>query len=305
MNIATRAANIHKRLLERAREDREDFNLVVGRYAIERLLYRLSISEAQHQFVLKGALLFNLWFNVPHRPTRDADFLGLGSEDAAALSAIIQEICEIPADDGMTYESTTVTVRNIREEASYGGLRVTLQGSLGRVISRVQLDVGYGDAVTPRPKAVSLPLLLEGLPAPILQVYPRETVVAENLEAIASLGMINSRMKDYFDLLALLREGAMETATLAHAIAATFHRRGTRVPDKTPIGLTAEFACDPLKMNQWDAFLKRNRLTAPALEVVIEELTGLLREAYSLSHEAFAGLEAKKKRTDPRSSSAQ
>lgn len=278
MNTATGAVGIHKRLLERAREGREDFNLVVGRYAVERLLYRLSISEVREQFVLKGALLFNLWLNAPHRPTRDADFLGLGPADAAALGSIVQKVCTIPADDGMTYDPATVAVREIREDARYGGLRVTLHGALGSVISRVQLDVGYGDAVTPGPEEVSLPLLLDGLPAPRLQAYPRETVVAEKLEAIVMLGMINSRMKDYFDLLALLREGAMDPATLTRAIVATFHRRGTTVPDALPIGLTAEFAQDVQKRDQWDGFLKRNRLVAPALETAIEELAGFLRQ---------------------------
>lgn len=278
MSTATGAAGIHKRLLEHARDGREDFNLVVGRYAVERLLYRLSISEVRQQFVLKGALLFNLWFNAPHRPTRDADFLGLGPADAAELSSIVQKVCVIPADDGMAYDPATVVVREIREEARYSGLRVTLHGALGSVISKVQLDVGYGDAVTPGPEEVRLPLLLEGLPAPHLQVYPRETVVAEKLEAIVMLGMINSRMKDYFDLLALLREGAMDPATLTCAIAATFHRRGTMIPEALPIGLTTEFAHDVQKRDQWDGFLKRNRLAAPALETAVEELAGFLRQ---------------------------
>lgn len=167
-------------------------------------------------------------------------------------------------------------VREIREEARYAGLRVTLQGALGSVVSKVQLDVGYDDVMTPGPEEVSLSSLLDDLPPARLQVYPRETAVSEKLEAIVSLGMINSRMKDYFDLLALSREGAMDRALLARAIAATFHRRGTPLPEVMPIGLTVEFASDAQKRDQWIGFLKRNRLAAPASEAVIEELAGFL-----------------------------
>lgn len=144
-SLASRAASIHARLLNRARERREDFNLILSRYAVERLLYRLSVSGARHQFVLKGALLFDLWFNVPHRPTGDADLLGFGPADVAVLTDTIRSVCAVEADDGMVYNPATVTATEIREEANYGGLRVRLRGLLGNARCPVQLDVGYGE----------------------------------------------------------------------------------------------------------------------------------------------------------------
>ena len=277
MRAAARAASVHSRLLDCARERHEDFNLILGRYAVERFLYRISISSARDQFVLKGALLFGLWFDVPHRPTRDADFLGFGAMDANTLTETIREVCRIPVDDGMSYDPASVTTSEIRVEANYGGLRVRLRGQLGKADSAVQLDVGYGDTVIPEALEVELPGLLPDQPAPRLRVYPRETVVAEKLEAIVKLGMINSRMKDYFDLHALHRESATDERDLVRAIAATFHRRGTPITDEIPIGLTLEFARDRQKQAQWAAFVNKNRLESPPLEDVVRNIAAWLR----------------------------
>lgn len=283
---AARAASIHARLLNRAKKRDEDFNLLLTRYATERLLYRLSISPERNQFLLEGALLFDLWFDVPHRPTRDADFLGFGAADSAMLAATVRLVCAIEADDGMRFDANSVAVVEIREETNYGGLRVKLKGFLGNANCTLQLDVGYGDAVTPAPLETELPTLLDGVPAPRLRVYPRETVVAEKLEAIASLGMGNSRMKDYFDLRALLREGRLEPKHLAQAIAATFSRRRTSLSDDLPLGLTSEFARNALKRQQWNAFVVKNKLQAPPLEQVVTEvadgLAAQLRQAREL-----------------------
>lgn len=279
MSAAARAASVHARLLNGARERREDFNLTLGRYAVERFLYRISISDARDQFVLKGALLFDLWFHAPHRPTKDADFLGFGPMDAAALTETIRSVCTLEADDGMRYDPATVAAAEIRDEANYGGLRVKLRGQLGKADSAVQLDVGYGDAVTPAPCEVELPRLLDDQPAARLRAYPREAVVAEKLDAIVKLGMINSRMKDYFDLHALRREQAISMADLTRAIAATFQRRGTPIPTLLPVGLTPEFALDAQKRTQWAAFLRKNRLESPPLADVVEGLAAWLQPA--------------------------
>jgi len=266
------AASIHARLLNRAKARREDFNLILTRYALERFLYRLSQVPARETYWLKGAMLFDLWFDVPHRPTRDADFLGFGPMDVDALASTMREICNITVDDGMVYDPNSITVEEIREEARYGGLRVRLRGRLGNARCTVQLDVGYGDAVTPGPEEAVYPTLLDDMPPPRLRVYPRAAVVAEKLEAIVSLGMANSRMKDYFDLRALAQEGALDARQLGDAIAATFQRRGTAVPVELPLGLSDEFARDAAKRAQWKAFLGKNRLEAPTLDEVIEEI---------------------------------
>lgn len=271
-----RAASIHARLLNRAKERGEDFNLLLTRYGIERFLYRLSQLPAREVLLLKGALLFDLWFDVPHRPTRDADFLGFGPQDAEALATTIRDICRVSADDGMEFDPDSISVEEIREDARYGGLRVRLLGRLGNARVTLQVDVGYGDAVTPGPEEAAYPTLLEDMTAPRLRVYPRATVVAEKLEAIVSLGMANSRMKDYFDLRAMAREGALDANLLGEAIAATFGRRQTAVPESLPLGLTDEFSRDATKLKQWGAFKTRNRLEAPELATVVREICDFL-----------------------------
>ena len=286
---ARRAASIHARLLTRAKERGEEFEAALTRYATERFLYRLSMAPARDALWLKGALLFDLWFDVPHRPTRDADFLGFGPPDAAKLEAALREACAVSTHDGMVYDTGSIRIAEIREEARYGGLRVRLLGFLGKARCTLQLDVGYGDAVTPGPEEASYPVLLDDLPPPRLRVYPRETVVAEKLEAIVSFGMANSRMKDYFDLRALAKEGAVDPETLARAIAATFTRRRTPLPIELPLGLSDEFAGDRTKLAQWGAFLHRNRLQAPPLAVVVREVREFVEVPLQAAHRSSNG----------------
>jgi len=272
-------ASIHARLLALAQSRREDFNLTLNRYALERFLYRLSLSPAREYYWLKGALLFDVWFDVPHRPTRDADFLGFGPQDHDAVRTLLTEVCGIEVADAMTFNAGSIAIEQIREDARYGGLRVRITGLLGRARCSVQLDIGYGDAVTPAPEEIDCPTMLSDLPVARLRAYPRATVVSEKLEAIVNLGIANSRMKDYFDLRALAREGAIDRIELTAAVAATFERRGTPIPDVLPIGLSEEFARDARKIAQWRAFLDKNRLSAPSLEEVVAEVRVFLLPA--------------------------
>jgi predicted nucleotidyltransferase component of viral defense system len=271
------AASIRQRLLDLTRAKGGNFQDCLDRYAVERLIYRLSLSDARERFLLKGALLFTVWFDVPHRPTRDADFLGLGEPDAGQLAETVRALCNVVADDGLVYDADSVRVVEIREQANYSGLRVTLRATLDNARCNLQLDVGFGDAVTPAPVEIEYPTLLDDLPRPRLRVYPRETVFAEKLEAMQVLGMANTRMKDYFDLLTLEREGAMDPKALSDAIRATFRRRGTALPEDLPLGLSDEFADDAAKRRQWDAFVQRNRLQAPPLSDVAGELGEFVR----------------------------
>lgn len=274
---ANLAASIRARLLNRAKKDKAEFGLTLTRFTLERLLYRLSISQYRNQFLLKGALLFDLWFDEPHRPTRDADLLGFGAAELPALEKVFREICEVPVADGIAFDPASVKAAAIRKEANYGGIRVTLTGTLDGARCPVQVDVGFGDVVTPAPEQVSYPVLLDDLPAPQLHVYPRYTVIAEKFEAIVSLGIANSRMKDYFDLWVLARLSKLDRAVLRQAIRATFSRRGTVLPATLPVGLSEEFSADAAKQKQWSAFIAKNKLTAPALGVVVT----ILREFFS------------------------
>jgi predicted nucleotidyltransferase component of viral defense system len=267
-----RVASLRQRLLNLAKRSGEEFQLTLDRYAVERLLYRLSISRHREDFLLKGAMLFRHWFQQEHRPTRDADFLYFGAPDPQWMEQIVRELCALAVDDGLVFDLTNIRVSAIREDARYEGLRVQLRARLGSADCLIQWDVGFGDAVTPAPEDAVLPCLLEELPSASLRIYPRETVFAEKLEAIVVLGMANSRMKDYFDLLNLVREGRMDAIALAQAVAATFQRRGTPIPEAMPTGLTESFARDAAKQRQWRAFLDRSRLRAPGLDVVVREV---------------------------------
>lgn len=197
------AASVRARLLNRSRETKQDFNLVLTRYAIERLLYRISISQHADQFLLKGALLFDLWFDIPHRPTRDADFLGFCSAELPHIETIFRDICTIEIPDGVTFQPDTVHAAEIRKEANYSGVRVTLLGMIDGARCKIQIDIGFGDAITPGPEDVEYPVMLSEFAAPKLRAYPRYTVVAEKFEALSSLGIANSRMKDRLEALAL------------------------------------------------------------------------------------------------------
>lgn len=270
------AASIRDRLLNKARADKLDFNQLLTRYALERMIYRLSISAARDRFLLKGALLFDVWFDVPHRPTHDADFLGFGSAEIPPLVAIFQDICRIQVDDGIVFDPESVKAAEIRKEANYAGVRVTLMGMLDKARCPVQADIGFGDAVVPGPEEVDYPVLLTDLPAPHLRGYPRYTVVAEKLEALTSLGMLNSRMKDYFDLWVLVTYSELDRQTLTRAVAATFERRQTGIPDGVPVGLSEEFAHDPQKEKQWNAFLRKNSIAPKPLAEVVTDLRHLL-----------------------------
>lgn len=274
--MSNSAASVRDRLLTKAKADQLDFSLVLTRYGLERLLYRLSISPNKDHFLLKGALLFDLWFDVPHRPTRDIDLLGFGLAEEPVVHKIFQDICAITCDDGIVFDAKSIRVTEIRKEANYSGLRVTLTGQLDGARCPVQIDIGYGDAVTPAPELADYPVMLKGVPAPRIRTYPRYTVVAEKFEAIVSLGMANSRLKDYFDLWVLLSTKEFDPALLKKAIATTLARRQTTLPASTPVGLSAAFGENAQKIKQWQAFIQKNQLQAPALGVVVEVLRSRL-----------------------------
>jgi len=270
------AASVRARLKQHADVTKQDFNLTLTHYGLERLLYRLSVSEHASNFLLKGALLFTLWYDVPHRPTRDADLLGFGPDDIDTAVTTFRKICQIPAEDGVVFDPDTVKGSIIRKEAGYGGVRVDIQATLDGARITLQVDVGFGDAVTPAPQAVSYPVLLENFPAPQLRAYPKYTVVAEKFHAVCLLGMTNTRMKDYFDLRVLLDDNALDPSEMRRAIEATFERRKMAMPSSVPVGLADTFSADATKQIQWNAFLKKNRLDA----VVLADVVNKLREKF-------------------------
>jgi len=242
------AASVHARLAQRRTKTGEDFNVLLVRFTLERLLYRLSISMHREQFVLKGAMLFALWEPEMHRATRDLDLLGFGQSTPERLADIFKELCNLEVEaDGVVFDPRSVVCEDIRAQDEYAGIRVKLRANLGKAVVPLQVDVGFGDALPVAPEEITFPVML-GMAAPKLRAYSRETVVAEKLEAIVKLGMLNSRFKDYFDLHYLAQKFPFDGALLVKSIAGTFARRGTAIPAGLPAGLTPMFGTDPAKI---------------------------------------------------------
>jgi Nucleotidyl transferase AbiEii toxin, Type IV TA system len=270
------SASILARLLTLAKQRGDDYSLLLNRFALERLLLRISTSPHAKRFLLKGALLFALWYDDPHRPTRDADLLGFGPDDEANLIAIFRDIAAMDLGDGIVFDPESVKADAIREDNTYGGTRITLVARIGSARCALQIDVGFGDAVTPEPQTVTYPTLLKDFQAPTLRVYPVYTVIAEKYQAMVMLGQANSRMKDFYDLAVIAQRTELDGATLAAAIAATFARRQTPLPTERPLALTSQFSEDPAKLRQWQAFLNKNRITAGSLAETVARLNLLL-----------------------------
>lgn len=276
MTTSPRSASVLARLLALAKQRGDDYSLLLTRFALERLLHRLSVSAHASRFLLKGALLFSLWYDEPHRPTRDADLLGFGPDDVEQLVATFRDIAAIELEDGIAFDLDSIRTEPIREDDFYGGTRVRMVGRIGSARCALQIDVGFGDAVTPAAATLTFPTLLRGFDAPVLHVYPVYTLIAEKYHAMVMLGLANTRMKDFYDLLTITHRTQLDGATLAQAIGATFGRRQTMLPGTPPVALRQEFAADLAKQRQWLAFLGKNRLTAPGLQDVVGQLHDLL-----------------------------
>ncbi len=269
---------MRQRLRNRARARGIEYNLLLLRFLNERVLYRLSRSPYRDSFVLKGAMTFDLWVDAGHRPTRDIDLLGFGQNDPDALAAMFREILATEVEpDGLEFDPESVEAERIAEADRYPGVRVRADARLAGARLRLHIDVGFGDAVTPEPAVVSFPTLLD-FPAPEVRVYPPETVVAEKFEAMVDLGIANTRMKDFYDIWLLADAIAFERPVLANAVRSTFLRRGTPLPTGgPPLALTEEFAANPEKARQWQAFLSRTGLDeVPALDSLVDVLQRFL-----------------------------
>jgi len=272
------AASVRTRLLNIARANGEDFQLVLIRFALERMLFRLSKSEFSKDFVLKGAILFQIWSGESHRPTRDVDLLGYGAPSTDRFANIFKNLCALEVEnDGIRFNADSIQIQTMKEEEKYQGIRIKLNAYLESARIPVQVDIGFGDAITPEPLTIEFPAMLE-FEAPTLSVYPRETVVAEKFQAMVMLGISNSRMKDFYDIWKLANDFEFDGELLSNAIAATFDRRQTEIPASPPLCLTTEFSEDTQKINQWQAFCKKTGLDVGgrSLAAVVEQLENFL-----------------------------
>ena len=257
-------ASIRQRLLNHAKEHGDDFQRILTRYAIERLLYRLSRTEAAETYILKGAMLYLTWPEHVFRPTGDLDLLGHGDSDPAAISELFTHICQIDEPtDGIVFDPAPLQAEPIREEDKYQGVRLTLKGVLAKAVITFHVDIGFGDHVYPPPSRAEFPSLLSDLPPANVLMYPTETVVAEKFEAMIRFGEANTRIKDFYDIWVTTRTFPFDLAKIVEAVAGTLRRRETAVPTKTPVALMPQFAELPEKQRLWTAFLRRNPPTLP------------------------------------------
>ena len=274
------AASVRARLLKVSKERREDFTLTLMNYAAERFLYRLSRSRYRDQFVLKGAMLFAVRIGEQYRPTRDLDLLGLGESTEAAINTAVREIAATKVDDdGVVFDTATLEVHLIREDNRYGGLRAVMQARLAEARIHVQIDVGFGDAITPPATDLEFPTLLRDMPSPNVLAYPTETIVAEKAEAMVDLGISNSRMKDFTDVAMAARRVAFDGEALVAALRATFRRRGTPLPEAEIVAISERFLQDTSAQANWKAFAMRSRPREfESLAQVVSELRRFLQE---------------------------
>ena len=270
------AASVRDRLATKARKSDQTFNEVLQYYGNERLLYRLSRSEYADKFILKGALLFIGWGVALRRPTRDIDFRGYEFNTIDHIEEVFRHICGITVEeDGLQFDPDSVKAERIMEDDQYEGIRVRFQGNLGRAIIHMQVDIGFSDAVVTNPEWIDYPTLLD-MPSPRIRAYPLENMIAEKFEAMVSLGLGNSRLKDYYDLYVVSRIFEVDGPSLANAIAITFESRNTPIPDGLPAGLSGEYV--DMWTNQWEVLTRRfGGIDVPAeLSVVVERLRRFL-----------------------------
>jgi predicted nucleotidyltransferase component of viral defense system len=271
------AASIRHRLLNNSKQTDRPFQEVLQYFAMERFLYRLSRSAHAATFVLKGGLMLRVWGGPSSRPTKDIDFLAHMPNSVEDVVVVMREVCRQEVEpDGLDFDADGLTGSRIKEDADYEGVRVLFRATLENARIPMQLDVGFGDVMTPEPQPMAYPTILN-LPAPLLHGYSRETTIAEKFEAMAKLGLLNSRMKDFFDVWTFARQHEFDGALLASAVTRTFEHRRTPITS-TPTALTQAFAADPGKSTQWQGFLRKLRVsTAPQdLSQVITDLAGFL-----------------------------
>lgn len=268
-------ASVRARLPNLSRDTGQSFELILTRYALERLFYRLSTSAFSDRFVLKGAMLLTSWFTDPHWATRDLDLLGFGDPSPEAMVAAFKEILAIDVEDGIEFDSNAVRVDQIREELEYGGLRLRTTASISGARIAVTVDVAFGDALEPGVEVIDYPCMLD-LPAPRLRAWARETVIAEKFQAMVALARANRRTKDFYDIWLLSQSFPFDNDRPARAIAATFERRETEISADLPDALTPAFAEDEQKRCQRNAFLDNGALRPGSLPEVIEGVAGFI-----------------------------
>ena len=267
--------SIKRQLIEYAKKENLDIDKTIALYVREGILDRLSRSNLADKFILKGASVFQVFDGKPHRPTADIDLLGYGTNEPQKLKALFTEICSLSLSDGLNF--TQISTDILQKGQKYQGVRLKIRGELENIPVTSQIDIGYGHIITPEPQNGEFPTLL-GRSSPKLKIYPKETIVAEKLEALVGLGLRNSRLKDYYDLLYLSRNFAFEGKILQTAITNTFNRRETSLPTEIPVGLTEKYLeYNPQRSKLWKKLYSQGTMGArPKLSEALTELREFL-----------------------------
>ena len=270
-----RAASVKQRLLNMARAQGRGLDILLVRFALERLLFRLSRSAYRDRYILKGGMLVTQWLDHDNRETRDADFLSFGEADAETIKAIFAEIMAITSDDGLDFDTKALTATAIRDEMEYGGIRLKTSAYLERTRIPVTLDIAFGDALVDAAQSIDYPSLLD-MERPSIRAYPPAQVIAEKFQAVVALGLANGRMKDFYDLWAIPKAMPVDGQTLDTAISATFERRATPIPNERPVGLSAAMANDAQAQRRWRAYVESLELAVPDYAEVLDDIWALL-----------------------------
>lgn len=274
--ITNLAASVNQRLLDLRDLRKEDFQIILNRFGLERFLYRISRSPFVDQLILKGAFSFELWGKDLYRPTRDADFLGLFEPSAEEARRVFALICKQDVEpDGLVFDPGSASVAVIREQNMFGGLRVRLTANLQRIRIPLQFDVCVGERIRPKPRTVKFPTILP-FPAPSILVYPKELTIADKFHAMCKLGMLNSRVKDYYDIYLLSRHFPFLGMTLKKSIRLIFEQERSMIPSGIPDAMTDIFGQIPEKRTLWKRFLVR--IEKGSLDLTFEQVIESIRE---------------------------
>jgi hypothetical protein len=273
-------ASVRDKLKNKAKETKRPFIEILQYYGMERFLYRFSRSKYADKFILKGALLFTVWQVPERRTTLDIDFLARYDNQIASIESVIKGVCNVSVpSDGLIFDPKTVKGRKIKEDADYEGVRVKFIGFLERSHIPMQIDVAFGDIVYPKTKVIDYPAILD-FPKPHLKGYPPESVISEKFEAMIKLGLLNSRMKDFYDIWLLMHQFDFDGPSLVGALKRTFEHRKTDIPKEKP--LFAEEIYDESSDRQalWKMFLKKGNIkhVPNALATTAKEIENFLIE---------------------------
>jgi len=273
-------ASVRSRLQNKAKETNRPFAEVLQYYGMERFLYRFSKSEYVTKFVLKGALLFFAWQIPERRTTLDIDFLSCFDNQVENIEAVVRSVCDQTVEpDGLIFDAKTVQGHKIKEDADYEGVRVKFIGFLDRSRIPMQIDVGFGDIVYPKAKVIDFPVILD-FSRPHLKGYPPESVISEKFEAMIKLGLLNSRMKDFYDIWLMLRQFDFSGSNLTQALKGTFKHRKTDLPTGKPLFVEEIYDEKSDRQTLWKAFLRKGDIEqAPErLAMIAKEIEHFLIE---------------------------